>query len=202
MDAAFDAEGRREWVWDTCFMSLFCRYAADQFPGVQSLDNFYDLQREDGFISMTYDLDTGTEPYKGLFNPPLFAWVEWEYYVITGDDSRFIRVIPHIERLMDWLDRNHRTVPHRRLASLDSDVYDTSDSPENFQLYYFRSCGASGMDDSPRTPRRLEAGQFYDWIDLSSQMALSFGILAKMHDRCGDSQRASYWKNVPPIWAT
>ena len=31
------------WIWDTCFMSLFCKYATDVFPGVQSLRNFYEV---------------------------------------------------------------------------------------------------------------------------------------------------------------
>ena len=29
------------WIWDTCFMSLFCKYAPRIFPGVESLENFY-----------------------------------------------------------------------------------------------------------------------------------------------------------------
>ena len=31
------------WIWDTCFMSLFCKYAPKFFPGVESLHNFYDV---------------------------------------------------------------------------------------------------------------------------------------------------------------
>ena len=31
----------RIWIWDTCFMALFARYAPDLLPGVASLDNFY-----------------------------------------------------------------------------------------------------------------------------------------------------------------
>ncbi|MDY7009850.1 MAG: hypothetical protein SVV80_03770 [Planctomycetota bacterium] len=99
MDSAMDPKGCREWVWDTCFMSMFCRYAPEKFPGVQSLDNFYELHRDDGYISMAYDLDTGTEPWPDRINPPLFVWAEWEYYLATGDSSRFERVIGHIERL-------------------------------------------------------------------------------------------------------
>ncbi len=194
MDAAFEPWDNRQWVWDTCFMSLYCRYAPEQYPGVESLDNFYDRQSDDGFISMTYDMDTGTEPWPGYINPPLFAWVEWEYYLSTGDGSRFERVAGHIERLMDWIDANRRTVPHRRRASRDTNIHDVGESAENYQLYYFSDCGASGMDDSPRTPRIPEAGRFYDWIDLSSQMALSFRMLGRMHNVLGNSERASHWE--------
>ena len=31
------------WIWDTCFMSLFCKYAGKIFPGVESLRNFYEV---------------------------------------------------------------------------------------------------------------------------------------------------------------
>src|SRR5581483_809462 len=29
------------WIWDTCFMVHFCKYAPHLFPGIQSLENFY-----------------------------------------------------------------------------------------------------------------------------------------------------------------
>ena len=48
MDAAWDPERNYQWVWDTCFMALYCRYCAAQYPGVESLDNSYELQRDDG----------------------------------------------------------------------------------------------------------------------------------------------------------
>ncbi|MDY7009849.1 MAG: trehalase family glycosidase [Planctomycetota bacterium] len=96
---------------------------------------------------------------------------------------------------MDWIDRNRRTVPHRRLVSRDTTTDDRGESVENLQLYYFADCGSSGMDDSPRTPRVPEAGQFYDWIDLSSQMALSFKILGRMYDVLGNAELASHWED-------
>ena len=92
MDAAWDRSRNYQWVWDTCFMAMYCRYAPDQFPGIQSLDNFYELQRDDGFIAMTYDLNIGEEPYPDRINPPLFAWTEWMHFRATGDDSRLSRV--------------------------------------------------------------------------------------------------------------
>jgi len=193
MDAAWDPSRNYQWVWDTCFMTLYCRYAADQYPGIESLDNFYELQREDGYISMTYDLNTGTEPWPERINPPLFAWVEWEYYRATGDASRFPRVVPHIERLMDWIDANRRNAPHLRLGE-SRELPFGEESREFYRLYYFKDCGSSGMDDSPRTPRVAEAGQFFDWIDLSSQMALSFRMLARMHSVLGDEQKAAHWR--------
>ena len=34
------------WIWDSCFMSLFCKYARDIFPGVETLKNFYEVLYE------------------------------------------------------------------------------------------------------------------------------------------------------------
>ena len=62
MDEAF-ANGQI-WIWDTCFMGLFCKYAPDRFPGVQSFENFYKVLL-DGISSS----QTIWHPD----NPPLFA---------------------------------------------------------------------------------------------------------------------------------
>ena len=39
MDEGFDPD--TIWIWDTCFMAHFSKYAPDLFPGVESFDNFY-----------------------------------------------------------------------------------------------------------------------------------------------------------------
>jgi hypothetical protein len=193
MDAAWDPARNCQWVWDTCFMALYCRYGNGQYPGVESLDNFYEMQHADGYIGMTYDMSTGEEPWPNRINPPLFAWVEWEHYLATGDSSRFSRVIPHIEKLMGWIDSNRRTEPHRRFAASDCPKDGRGESVHQYQLYYFEDCGSSGMDDSPRTPRNPDAGRFFDWIDLSSQMTLSFRLLALMNEVMGEKARAKEW---------
>ena len=48
------------WIWDTCFMSLFCKYAADVFPGKESLCNFYDVLY--GGKSLPYVIPSANEP--------------------------------------------------------------------------------------------------------------------------------------------
>jgi len=176
-----------QWVWDTCFSALYARYSGGALPSVESLDLFYEYQGDDGFISMTYDFTTGEEPYPGRINPPLFAWVEWEYYASTGDSSRFANVVPTIERLMAWIQANRTSV------ATGSYGPNASESDQETPLYWFADCGSSGMDDSPRTPRLAEAGRFYNWIDLSCQMALSFDRLARMHRVLGDESAAAHW---------
>ncbi len=189
MDAAWDSTRNYQWVWDTCFMALFCRYGAGQFPGIQSLDNFYELQRKDGYISMTYDMNTGREPWPDRINPPLFAWVEWEYYRTTGDASRIKHAIKHIERLMKWIDDNRLSDPRPSIIPA------LARREKTYRLYYFEDCGSSGMDNSPRTPRQHEAGRLFDWVDLSSQMALSFQMLSRLHRAVGNTARSRHWSN-------
>lgn len=194
MDVGWGTEHNYQWVWDSCFMALFCRYGNGEFPGMASLDNFYDLQREDGYISMTYDMDSGEEPWPDRINPPLFAWVEWEYYRQTGDSSRFARVVVPIEKLMSWIDANRRNRPHRRMRATDSPPEGLGESTDTYRLYFFEDGGSSGMDDSPRAPRIPEAGQVFDWVDLSSQMALSSRMLGRMHAVLGNVEKSKYWE--------
>ncbi len=194
MDAAWDPARNYQWVWDTCFMALYCRYGGGEYPGVNSLDNFYDLQRDDGYIAMTYDMDTGEEPWPDRINPPLFAWVEWEHYRMTGDASRFSRVVVVIEKLMGWIDANRRNRPHRKMTATDSPPEGQGESKELYSLYYFEDGGSSGMDNSPRSPRLKEAGALFDWVDLSSQMALSFRMLGRMQAVLGNRVRSEYWQ--------
>ena len=57
------------WIWDTCFMVHFCRYAAKVFPGIQSLDNFYRVIHDGESMVLKVHIPD---------NPPLFAWTEFE----------------------------------------------------------------------------------------------------------------------------
>lgn len=48
--------------WDTIFMMMFARYGHDCFPAIQSLDNFYALQRESGYIGREFREAEWTTP--------------------------------------------------------------------------------------------------------------------------------------------
>ncbi len=67
------------WIWDTCFMALFSKYAPKSFPGKESLDNFY--------FPMYRGVSTPLRIHM-RDNPPLFAWLEWENYRFSGDKAR------------------------------------------------------------------------------------------------------------------
>ncbi|MFA5863349.1 MAG: trehalase family glycosidase [Phycisphaerae bacterium] len=149
------------WQWDSCFMTLFARYSNGQLPGMNNLDNLYRLQRDDGFMAMAYEMDSGRPAYGERINPPLFAWAEWEYFRVTGDASRFESVLPRLVRYFDWIKTN------RTRAS---------------GLYWFEDSGSSGMDNSPRSGWLSEKlnGSDVCFIDLACQQALSATYIQKI----------------------
>lgn len=58
IDAAFN---QNIFLWDTCFMSMFCNVAHPLVPGIASLDNFYVSQHDDGEISREIVRATGAD---------------------------------------------------------------------------------------------------------------------------------------------
>ncbi|GAB4378025.1 MAG: trehalase family glycosidase [Calditrichia bacterium] len=147
-------EGFNELIyqWDTCFMAAFAMYGRNIFPAMESLDNFYRNQRPDGWICRVYresdgqpaELPTAGEP---MINPPLFAFIEWKYFLLSGDRSRFERIVPILDAYYNWIEKNCRG---EAAAGL-----------------YFNTALGSGMDNSPR--HGIQKGA---WVDLSAQMAL------------------------------
>jgi hypothetical protein len=170
MDEGFDPE--KIWQWDTCFMALFCRYAHDLYPGIESLDNFYGAQKADGYIAMSHVLATGEDSYPlpwGRINPPLLSWVEWDYFQVTGDTARLARVLPPLLRYDEWIEKNRR---------------------RGDGSYWFADCGSSGMDNSPRTARHDHHGAETGFIDLAAQQALSALSLARIATAAGQAALA------------
>jgi len=175
MDEAFSEQ---IFQWDTCFMTLFARYGADTFPGMESLDNFYGTQADDGYICRVVNESDGlpgggpSDPADPMINPPLFAWVELEYVRQTGDLSRLPRVMPVLEAYAGWIDLNART--------------------EN-GLYYTSQLG-SGMDNAPREDA-------YDaWIGISAQQALARDSMVELYARMGRPEGEAFnraeWERI------
>ncbi|MCM8764456.1 MAG: hypothetical protein NC830_03730 [Candidatus Omnitrophica bacterium] len=149
------------WQWDSCFMTFFLRYSNKTLPATNNLDNLYRLQKKDGYISMAYRVETEKPAYGERINPPLYAWAEWEYYLVTGDFTRFERIFPALKNYYLWIKKN-RT--------------------RKSGLYWFEDTGSSGMDNSPRSGYAAQYlnGSDVCWIDLSSQQTLSAYYLAKI----------------------
>jgi len=118
IDAAFN---QNIFLWDTCFMTMFCNYAHPYVPGICSLDNFYIKQHEDGEICREINRTTGKdfEPWVNKENEPLFS--RWGYAWAEG--TRKTKVIykarptptPNPKLTLDSL--NHPTLAWAELES-------------------------------------------------------------------------------------
>ena len=72
------------WIWDTEFMVLFCKYAPELFPGIKSLNNFYEPLLNGKPTSLKIQHPD---------NPPFYAWVESEYFKFTDDAHHLDQLI-------------------------------------------------------------------------------------------------------------
>lgn len=163
-------EGFNELIyqWDLCFITSFSIYGRNIFPVMPSLDNFYKKQRSDGYIQRVYWETNGkiaNEPTKDepMVNPPLFAWVEWRYYQISSDSSRFQKVLPVLTKYYEWTEKNCR-------------------NEKGKGLFYITGLG-SGMDNIPRNNVGKGA-----WIDYSSQQALAALYISKIAKILSDTK--------------
>ncbi|MCQ2380703.1 MAG: hypothetical protein MJ025_07270 [Victivallaceae bacterium] len=117
--------------WDTAFSALWAKYYPREFFIENSLDNFYRLQDERGFISRQYLPDGRSlwgREYPISYAPPLLGWAELELYRETGDRARLARVFPHLVHQFHW------NIEHYR---------------RDDGLFFTDSWGC-GMDDIPR----------------------------------------------------
>lgn len=171
MLTCFTSARNKIWQWDSCFMTFYARYSNGTLPGMNNLDNIYQMQRKDGYISMAYDLDKEQDAFGERINPPLLAWAEWEYFLVTGEDSRFSHVLPKLIKYYDWVRDNRRR--------------------EN-GLYWFEDTGSTGMDNSPRSGFEAKnlLGSDVCFIDLICQQALSASYIAKIAEYLGQKKEA------------
>ena len=166
IDPAFNGN---TFQWDSCFMLMYAHYAEPHFHAIGTLDNFYAKQHADGYICREINRRTGKDYQLGgidnTINPPLYSWVEWQNYLLTGDKSRFRDVLPPLIKYYAWI-RDH----HRR---------------EN-GLYWNTGLG-SGEDDLARNATA------YTWVDMTSQQAQNAYFIARIADQIGEKDVATYF---------
>ncbi len=155
-------------LWDTAFMTMFCNYANPYIPGIQSLDNFYCTQLEDGEIVREVDEADGQPSHFGTSQPgtphslnhPILAWAEIESYKITGDKKR-------LEMVYEPLVKYYYS-------------YDKIKEPKS-GLYLV---SWASMDNSPRLGTTLCA------IDTSSEVAMFARNLSFIANELGKKEDA------------
>ena len=204
MDEAFCAT--QVWIWDTCFMTLFCKYASDVFPGIETLNNFYEVLHNGGHLARITVPDdepewTGNKPGEEAEikicisdNPPLFAWAEYENALFHGD-SEYVKDLLYNRRVLqkhyEWFDdlKEFKRFPGVRALS----------QLINCEIGYKWEGGRSGMDNTPRgrLGEKAEAERPNNpdmlWIDAICQQTLSAKIIAELAERVGDNELRDEW---------
>ncbi|MFW6145848.1 MAG: MGH1-like glycoside hydrolase domain-containing protein [Planctomycetota bacterium] len=194
-------------LWDTAFTCMWAMHFDGELPVADSLDNFYRVQDETGFIHRQYTPDGRSiflPPHPISWAPPVLTWAEMEYFALHGDTGRLERVYAHLVR-------HHRACRER--WRMDDGLY--------------TGCPLGcGMDNLPRWPagwsddgkgirfghdhylRRavnqriidhFMASDAYAWnlqgrfIDMSAQMALDARMLAAMAGAIGRNDDQDAW---------
>ena len=160
------------WIWDSEFMVMFCKYAPKLFPGIQTLDNFYYTMLEDSGSSLRIQHPD---------NPPFFAWVENDYYKITGDRDHIRELILDKKFPQRYWDLFPTLSPERKLQ------FDHYPIALKYKGIGYEWNGiSSGMDNTPRT----RAGKGMLWVDAISQQALSALYISRLAKVAGDGATA------------
>jgi len=159
------------WIWDTCFMAFFCKYAPGLFPGIESLDNFYEIMYNDNPANIYIQHPD---------NPPLFAWAEWEYYKMTGDKARLINIVKEKKYLQKHYDFFENRAEGKAYPWCGEGCY-----PQIKKLAhgYLWEADISGMDNTPRGYRNFSNML---WLDALAQQGLSAKYIAKIAKEIGD----------------
>lgn len=195
------------WIWDSCFMSLFCKYAQEVFPGVETFANFYEVLYNGKSLPMILPMEnepkwTGAKPNEPFSikvhiadNPPLFAWAEYENALIHGD-KEYVKELLYkkqsLQRHYDWLEG---LTEKKKLKNVHCSTHWLVE-----KYGYKWECGVSGMDNTPRgrreTPAKEERPNNPDmlWLDGICQQALSANSIAKLFRLVDDEENASEWE--------
>ncbi len=175
MDEGFAND--RIWIWDTCFMVHFCKYAPDYFPGIESFDNFYQAMHDGVVIPLKMQHPD---------NPPLFAWIEYEYYKLTGDASRISGILLDKQ----YLQKHYEFIENVRSGQKpDYAVCEMTAQKEEFG---FRWTGCpNGMDN---TPRGRDDYDLILWVDLMAQQALSADCISRLAETIGADDIAGEYR--------
>lgn len=182
MDEAFDAS--TIWIWDTCFMVQFCKYAPTVFPGIESLNNFYAPIHDHVKLPLRIEIPD---------NPPLFAWTEYEYFKMTNDLKHLKTLLvdkQYLQKHFNWFDT---VVPGTIIADSAPTCLKKAEKG-----YYWEG-GRSGMDNTPRgrtgehaTKSRPNNPKML-WVDAIAQQGLSAMCISKMFTQIGDKKSAALW---------
>lgn len=194
------------WIWDTCFMSLFCKYAYSVFPGVESLNNFYNVLYGGKKLPQIIPTDrepswTGAKagvPYEIKVhiadNPPLFAWAEYQNALIKGN-KEYLKELLYNKK---FLQKHYNWFENLSGNYTPKGVHVSTCLIATEKGYKWEG-GRSGMDNTPRGRKGKNAIENRPndpellWIDAICQQALSAKMIAEIFDILEDSENSKIW---------
>lgn len=194
------------WIWDSCFMATFCKFAQEVFPGVETFKNFY-APLYDG-VELPKILPSEKEPWWtgakpnqpfGIKihiadNPPLFAWAEYENALFHGDKAYLKELLyekKSLQRHYEWLESLKEKT---KISGVHCGTHWIKEKDG-----YRWECGVSGMDNTPRGRRQTPAAEERPnnpdmlWLDAICQQALSAKKIADMFALVGDQEQQKVW---------
>jgi hypothetical protein len=215
IDAAFN---ENIFLWDSCFMTMFCNYASPLIPGISTLDNFYAKQHEDGEISREIVRATGLDfpPWVNREGKPLFSRWGWPEYNEEGNKERNTPVTyvkrpppqPVPKLTLDALN-------HPVLAWAELESYRVTGQRNRLQmvweplLRYYQALQTylpqgnglyvtdwASMDNSPRN-RYLRGGG--TGIDISSEMVLFARQLSEIGRILGRADEVQFLRQADSL---
>jgi len=166
------------WIWDTCFMALFCKYSPKLFPGVESLRNFY-VTLHDG-IKGPLPLNIQHPD-----NPPLFAWAEYDNFCLNGDNKHLNSLWgnQYLQKHFKWFEN---LTPGMILKSKTRDSIPVA--IKKVKNGYLWKGPQSGMDN---TPRYKDTNTL--WLDALAQQGLSALYISRFAEHLGDVEQVEKW---------
>lgn len=177
------------WIWDSCFMVLFSRYASNSFPGLQTLDNFYIPIHDNITTPLRIHLRD---------NPPLFSWAEYYNYLFSADKERLKYILDdkkYLQKHFEYFNTVKRGTYQKEVSPMPIFLDQIKDNKGKIIGYNWKICGASGMDNTPRG-RDCGGCKNIMWVDAISQQALSALYIKELFDLYGDKKEAKKWNNI------
>ena len=153
-------------IWGSCFITMFGKYASNIFTFINQLDNFYAAQDAGGFIPRQLGVYDGRSQFErsdlSSVGGNIFAWAELEWYRFTGNKERLAKVYPVLLAYHNFL-RETRTWK------------DGS---------YKCSGWGCGMDNIPRYDTERHSAEFHhgfvSWVDVTLQQLFNAKCLCEM----------------------
>jgi hypothetical protein len=198
IDAAFN---ENIFLWDTCFLTMFCNYGHPLVPGIGSLDNFYTKQYEDGEICREINRTTGRDftQWVNADGQDLFSrWGRFSVKCVGRDVPQppprlTLDALNH--PIFAWAElESFRVTGDRARLAL---VYEPLVQYYRVLQKYIRQGNGlymtdwASMDNSPRVPYLSQGGTA---CDTSSQMVLFARQLADMAELLGKADNAKVYR--------